>query len=121
MKILLCNMGMESVKKNCDTSIFILKKYLLSGQKYNRPMQARPYTEDFEKILFQVTYHPTLGLWRSHSFSRKFRFQPFQDHRVQVKSLQAHAVCGADVPGFELCVHPEKFLSTLFEICLSVL
>ena len=55
-------MGMESVKKNCGTSIFILKKYLLSGQKYNRPMQARPYTEDFEKILFQATYHPTLGL-----------------------------------------------------------
>ena len=48
---------------------------MLSGQKYNRPMQARPYTEDFEKILFQATYHPTLGLWRSHSFSRKLIFQ----------------------------------------------
>ena len=53
---------MEIVKKNGDTFIFTLKQYLLSGQKYNRPMQARPYTEDFEKILFQATYHPTLGL-----------------------------------------------------------
>ena len=62
MKILLYNMGMEIVKKIGDTFIFTLKKYLLSGQKYNRPMQARPYTEDMEKILFQATYHPTLGL-----------------------------------------------------------
>ena len=62
MKILLCNMGMEIVKKIGDTCIFTQKQYLLTGQKYNRPMQARPYTEDFEKILFQATYQPTLGL-----------------------------------------------------------
>ena len=62
MKILLYNMGMEIVKKIDDTCIFTLKQYLLSCQKYNRPMQARRYTEDLEKILFQAAYHPTLGL-----------------------------------------------------------
>ena len=62
MKILLYNMGMEIVKKIGDTFIFTLKQYLLSGQKYNRPMQARPYTKDFEKMLFDITNHHALGL-----------------------------------------------------------
>ena len=53
---------MEIVKKIGDTFIFTKKQYLLTGQKYNRPMQARPYTKDFEKFLFQATYHPALGL-----------------------------------------------------------
>ena len=44
-------MGMESVKK-IGTLLSFLKKSLLSGQKYNRPMQARPYTKDFEKNPF---------------------------------------------------------------------
>ena len=72
MKILLCSMGMESVKKN-------LRHFYLY---FKETMQARPYTEDFEKILFQATYHPSLGLWRSHWSYTKSDSQPLQGHCV---------------------------------------
>ena len=75
-------MGMEIVKKIGDTCIFLLKKYLLTGPKNNRPMQAGPYTEDFEKILFDTTIPHTI-IFKCISWSEsKFGLKSLKDHCV---------------------------------------